>query len=53
MFVIYLNEHVLHLRPDLLDDALLRPGRFDKLVYIAISNQHDDRRQMFQALTQK
>ncbi|CAF4871298.1 unnamed protein product, partial [Rotaria magnacalcarata] len=31
----------------------LRPGRFDKLIYIGISNDHNDRRQMFQALTQK
>ncbi|CAF1474100.1 unnamed protein product, partial [Didymodactylos carnosus] len=40
-------------RPDLLDESLLRPGRFDKLIYIGVSNLHEDRMKMFDALTQK
>ncbi|XP_049799392.1 spermatogenesis-associated protein 5-like protein 1 [Schistocerca nitens] len=27
-------------RPDLLDDALLRPGRLDRLVYVSAPNEH-------------
>lgn len=40
-------------RPDLLDPALLRPGRFDKLLYLGVSEDHDSQLKIIQALTRK
>jgi peroxin-6 len=40
-------------RPDLVDPALLRPGRLDKLVYLGISESKEEQARVFQALTRK
>lgn len=40
-------------RPDLLDEALLRPGRFDKLLYLGISDTNEKQVNILQALTRK
>ncbi|KAI0075811.1 AAA-domain-containing protein [Panus rudis PR-1116 ss-1] len=40
-------------RPDLLDPALLRPGRFDRLLYLGVSNTKDSQLDIVRALTRK
>jgi peroxin-6 len=40
-------------RPDLIDPALLRPGRFDRLVYLEVSNHPESRMKVLQAVTRK
>lgn len=40
-------------RPDLLDPALLRPGRFDKMLYLGVSDTHDKQQTILEALTRK
>ena len=40
-------------RPDLLDQALLRPGRFDKMLYLGISDTHAKQLTILEALTRK
>jgi len=40
-------------RPDLLDEALLRPGRFDKLLYLGIPDTNEKQLNILKALTRK
>ncbi|KAF7588851.1 peroxisomal assembly protein [Aspergillus hancockii] len=40
-------------RPDLLDTALLRPGRFDKMLYLGVSDTHNKQATILEALTRK
>ena len=40
-------------RVDLLDSALLRPGRFDRLVYLGISDDVQSRVKILTAITRK
>ncbi|KAL1832909.1 hypothetical protein ACET3Z_002560 [Daucus carota] len=40
-------------RPDLIDTALLRPGRFDKLLYVGVNTEASYRERVLKALTRK
>ncbi|KAM4694030.1 peroxisome biogenesis factor 6 [Discoglossus pictus] len=40
-------------RPDLLDSALLRPGRFDKLLYVGINEDRESQLRVLAAITRK
>nr|XP_010907043.1 peroxisome biogenesis protein 6 isoform X1 [Elaeis guineensis] len=40
-------------RPDLIDPALLRPGRFDKLLYVGVNSDVSYRERVLKALTRK
>ena len=40
-------------RPDLLDQSLLRPGRFDRLIYLGISKDRDAQLKIIKAITRK
>ncbi|KAJ7081533.1 P-loop containing nucleoside triphosphate hydrolase protein [Mycena crocata] len=40
-------------RPDLLDPALLRPGRFDRMLYLGVSDTHTAQLNILKALTRK
>ena len=40
-------------RPDLLDTSIMRPGRFDKQIYLGISKDEKSRLQILKAQTRK
>ncbi|KAK2362943.1 cell division cycle protein [Trifolium repens] len=40
-------------RPDLIDPTLLRPGRFDKLLYVGVNSDASYRERVLKALTRK
>ena len=40
-------------RADVLDAALMRPGRFDKMLYLGVSDTHEKQQTILEALTRK
>ncbi|XP_078503362.1 peroxisome biogenesis factor 6 [Lissotriton helveticus] len=40
-------------RPDLLDTALLRPGRFEKLLYVGVNEDRESQLRVLKAITRK
>jgi len=40
-------------RPDLIDPALLRPGRFDKLLYLGVNDSKENQLSVLKALTRR
>ena len=40
-------------RPDLIDPALLRPGRFDRLVYLGVNEDQSAKEKILKAITRK
>lgn len=51
--VLYSNAGLQICRPDLIDPALLRPGRLDVLLYVGVAEDSHSKLKVLQALTRK